>query len=45
MRSVPRLGLTILLTIGIILGVVIATYTVVYRMIGDEGVHYMRSQE
>lgn len=45
MRSVPRLGLTILLAVGICIGVIIATYTVVYRMIGDEGVNYMRSQE
>lgn len=41
MKSVPRLGLTILLTIGIILGVLIATYTVVYHEIGDYGVEHM----
>lgn len=44
MRSVPRLGLTILLVIGLCIGVVIATYTVVYHEIGDYGVEHMEDK-
>lgn len=42
MKSAPRLGLTILLAIGLIIGFVAAMDTIVYKMIGDEAVKYMQ---
>lgn len=35
MKTVPKLGLTILLAIGLMIGFTLATYTVIYKMIGD----------
>lgn len=45
MKTIPKLTATILIAIGLMVGVIVATYTVVIHEIGDEGVNYMRSQE
>lgn len=44
MKTVPKLGLTILLAIGLMIGFTLATYTVVVKMIGDEAVQYKEQQ-
>lgn len=44
MKTVPKVGLTILIAIGLCIGVFVATYTVVVHEIGDEAVKYQEQQ-
>lgn len=42
MKAIPKLVLTILIAIGLMIGFVIAVDTIVVKMVGDEAVKYMQ---
>lgn len=44
MRTVPKIGLTILIAIGLCIGFAVAVDTIVVKMVGDEAVKYQEQQ-